>query len=630
MTTIDEGDAAAGAAATAEENQGLFAGLHLADSTKATATAVALPTQEDTKEPVENISPSRPPAVVAAPVTDKLLAMLGTPSSSPQPMARKEYVEEEKPATAEQVEPHVNGSSYDVHGSPRWNYEDQRKVSVATSDAPAEASFEEEGRNSTASVSAAASLPLSVLQDETKLLVEATQQQESANDDDRRKPAAKESPKERESRLQAQMEEIEEAFHVVTNEEVRVATVGQVHPDTPIPNADAALRLLRKFASKTQPRIPKDSGGTQIQSWSKFLFGSRKQDPTMEPYAQLIEILFDGEEEQQTEVNEVLDNDIVVESILGHDGNTAAKARSAVAAFCHTSSVWCHASSRMLDESKSFLLGHAMNTATALVARGCMDSVMIGGGGSDEYNQAVEVLAESIFVADLSDERNELAALKFLLTVGCRSSEGQALLRGSHLLQSIRVLYHVYLTTDSKDNKTTARAALQQLVTSVFMRMIISQHEHISEDGQSTSSKDSFPSADHRDAFLVLRTLCKLSMKTLQDMRKNSHTGGLQSSGSNIMWDAKDLSQDEQGPVPLSPGKPEIIAERANSALESKIMALELLLYVLQNTDMSGALTHHSGSPFQFAIRNYLCVSLLKNCTSDNTRVVNDVTGQST
>jgi hypothetical protein len=647
MTTTDEGDAAAGAAATAEEDQGLFAGLHLAHSTKSNSTAksesavASSPTQNATKEPVENISPPLAAAVVTAPVTDKLLAMLGTPPSSPQPEARKDYVEEEKPVpaadsdsdSAEQVEqPHVNGSSrtHDAHGAPPSNYDDERKVAAATSHAPAEPSSEEEERKPTASVAAeaVASLTLPVLQDETKLPVETTftHQQESAKDEDERKPAAKESPKERESRRQAQMEEIEEAFHVITNEEVRVATVGQVHPDTPIPNADAALRLLRKFASKTQPRIPKDSGGKQNQSWSNFLFGSRKQDPTMEPYAQLIQILFDGEEEQQTQVNEVVDNDIVVESILGYGGDTAAKARLAVAAFCHTSSVWCHVSSRMLDESKSFLLGHAMDTATALVARGCMDNVMIGVGGSDEYNQAVEVLAESIFVADLSDERNELAALKFLLTTGCRSSEGQALLRGTHLLQSIRVLYHVYLTTDSKHNKTTARAALQQLVTSVFMRMIISQDEHTSEDGESTSNKNSFSSPDHRDSFLVLRTLCKLSMKTLQDTSKNSHTGGLQSSGSNLVWDAKDSSRDEQGEVPPSPGRPspQIIAEKAmNSALESKILALELLLYVLQNTDMSGAFMHHSGSPFQFAIRNYLCVSLLKNCTSDNTTVVN-------
>ena len=624
MATIDEGDAAAGAASATEEGQGLFAGLHLADSpTRAKAKqAESGSAKEDTKEPVENISP--PPQVVTrAPVTDKLLAMLGTPPSSPTPTTGNDYEDKKKPAAVEQVkQPHMNGSSY---GAPPSNDDDQRTPAATMSDAPAEASAHENERKPTASVAAtpSAALPMQpVLEDETNLSLETTQQ-ESAKDEDDRKPAAKESPNERRLRQQAQMEEIEEAFHVVTNEEARVATVGQVHPDTAIPNADAALRLLRKFAARTQTYIPKASGGTQKQSWSNYLFGSRKQDPTMEPYSQLMDILFDSEEEQQNEVNNVLDNDIVVESILGHGGDTAAKARLAVAAFCHTSSVWCHASSQMLDESKSFLLGHAMDTATALVARGCMDNVMIGAGGTDEYSQAVEVLAESVFVADLSDERNELAALKFLLTTGCRSSEGQALLRGTHLLQSIRILYHVYLTTDSKHNKTTARAALQQLVTSVFMRMIMAQEGNNAVDGQSSSGKDSFPSPDHRDAFLVLRTLCKLSMKTLHDPSKNSHTGGLQSSGSSIMWDAKESSQEEHIEVPLTPNKTQIVAKAMNSALESKILALELLMYVLQNTDMSGAFMHHSGAMFQFAIRNYLCVSLLKNCTSNNTAVVN-------
>jgi hypothetical protein len=194
-----------------------------------------------------------------------------------------------------------------------------------------------------------------------------------------------------------------------------------------------------------------------------------------------------------------------------------AKARLAIAAFFHTSSLWCHTSARMLDDSRSLLLGYAMDTATALVARGCVDNVMIGVGRSDEYSQAIEVLAESIFVADLSDERNELAALKFLLTAGCRTSDGQALLRGTYLLQTIRVLYHVFLTTDSKHNKTTARASLQQLITSIFARMIETQHEITSgqdmdHQESGVSGKDSFPSADHRDAFLVLRTMCKLSM----------------------------------------------------------------------------------------------------------------------
>ena len=258
-----------------------------------------------------------------------------------------------------------------------------------------------------------------------------------------------------------------------------------------------------------------------------------------------------------------------------------------------------------------------------------MDNVMIGIAGTDEYTQAIEVLAESIFVADLSDERNELAALKFLLTAGCRTSDGQALLRGTYLLQTIRVLYHVYLTTDSKHNKTTARASLQQLITSVFARMIATQKgatpNAMDHQDSGVNGKDSFPSADHRDAFLVLRTMCKLSMRTLPDTNKNGHTGGLQSSGSNTMWDGgtKDTQARDDSDAPLTPREStQIAAQAMNSALESKILALELLLYVLQNTDMSGGFLLHSGPQFQYAIRNYLCVSLLKNCTSNNTSVV--------
>jgi hypothetical protein len=86
-----------------------------------------------------------------------------------------------------------------------------------------------------------------------------------------------------------------------------------------------------------------------------------------------------------------------------------------------------------------------------------------------------EILASGVFNAALSLEMVELAALKFLLVTGCRrctttatAVQSSSLLRGSYLLQSIRTLYHVYLTTKSSSNKVAARAAQQQLVTSVF------------------------------------------------------------------------------------------------------------------------------------------------------------------
>ena len=644
ISMSEEGD-------SVEEGKGLFAGLTVAGSPKhAPKTASPLGVPASTQTHVENPAPEKCVVVTRAPVTDKLLALMASPPSSPA------HTQENKPV----VEPAaaMNGTHKRLHTSEeptesepekrklvskdvteddqrkpppdppvleKSTREEERKQAAAAAAASFMESVQEEERKPTAS---SASLPVDDESKTSQPVVESAAQ-ESETVEDEKKPAAVASPQERESRRQAGMHELEDAFHIVTKEEAKAATVGQVHPDTPIPNADAALRLLRKFASKTRPHIPVVCGGTQTRSMFGYLFGKCQEDPIMEPYAQLMEILFDGEDQEEDD-----DNDVVVESILGHGGDNMAKARLVIAAYCHTSSIWCHASSRMLDESKSFLLGHAMDTATALVARGCMDNVMIGVGGSDEYRLAVEVLAESIFVADLSDERNELAALKFLLTSGCQTSDGQALLRGTYLLQSIRVLYHVYLTTDSKHNRTTARASLQQLITSVFARMIATQKggipaSKIYRQGSETSGKDSFPSQDHRDAFLVLRTMCKLSMRTLPETSKNGHTGGIQSSGSNTMWDGgtKDTQLREEGEIPLSPREQtssQIAATQAmKSALESKILALELLLYVLQNTDMSGSFLLHSGPQFQYAIRNYLCVSLLKNCTSTNTSVVN-------
>ena len=291
------------------------------------------------------------------------------------------------------------------------------------------------------------------------------------------------------------------------------------------------------------------------------------------------------------------------------------KARLAITAFCHLLSVWCHASQRLdgKDPKSSDLLIHSVDTATALVAHGCLDGVALI--LSEQRLSAVEVMEESIIVADLSQERSELAALKFLLTTGCRSTpEGESLLKGQHLLQAIRVLYHVYLTTETEANKTTARASLQQLVTNVFRRMLLNKE---------SDSTEGFPSSNHRDAFLVLRSLCKLSMRNLPE---GGHSG-LSVSGSSAAWDGvvqESSTPTKQNGDGLSHDRIQAVSVHAiHPALESKILALELLLYVLQHIDMSGNFLLHSGPQFQYAIRNYLCVSLLKNCTSDNTNVVN-------
>ena len=426
---------------------------------------------------------------------------------------------------------------------------------------------------------------------------------------------------------------------------------GVVHPDTPIPNADVALRLFRKFAAKTRPEVPESHGGTQKLTIMRFLFGSTiDQERKFQPYKELMNLVIDDGDDAVDYDDEKDDADRVVDAVLGQSGDTMAKARKAVASFSNLLSVWGHASAHMAEADKesrahaSFcnILAAGLDIATALVTHGCLDGVLIGiGPGHAEYHKAVDILAESVFCSDLSRERNELAAMKFLLSTGCRvTPDGQAMLRGTHLLQTIRVLYHVYLTTMSESNKTTARASLQQLVTSVFIRMIASSTEDIEDEDEKEGEtidkrgpKDNFPTEDHRDAFLVLRSLCKLSMRSPpSDPRMHSHVG-LQASGSNPMWDAKESNKDrsERGEddaqsdtASAAKEHPYLIYTQAiHPALESKILALELLLYVLQNTEMKGSFLHHCGPQFHYAIRNYLCVSLLKNCTSDDTRVVN-------
>jgi hypothetical protein len=467
---------------------------------------------------------------------------------------------------------------------------------------------------------------------------------------------------------------------------------GRVHDGTPIPNADVALRILRKFAYKTQSKISASCGGTKPRTLMSYLF-TQKEDPTFVPYRSLVDVIFDENEDREDPNRHDLDGDsdasdrMVVGSILGESpGDTMARAKRAVAAFVYLFGMWGHASSTLLDDAGgsrarrsaqevfSELLSASLDAATQLVAHGCLDGVLIGMGYDDdddddhagegddvnsnnreassvEYYRAVHMLAQSVFNADLTIERNELSALKFLLTTGCRiTPDGDAMLRGTHLLQAIRTLYHVYLTTESRPNKTTARASLQQLVTSVFTRLVQTDTSYPGDASVPVQQAErvesgvggSFPSENHRDSFLVLRSICKLSMRSLPDSKSGRYSHvGLQTSGSNDTWDGGKGLKNGSDRGGASSSKMGDSSERSNShahhhehaqlvytaaihpALESKLLALELLLYVLQHVEFSREFIHGCGPQFHAAIRNYLCVSLLKNCTSDDTRVVN-------
>jgi Sec7-like guanine-nucleotide exchange factor len=388
------------------------------------------------------------------------------------------------------------------------------------------------------------------------------------------------------------------------------------------------------------------------------------------------------------------DGVVVVESILGRRGDTPARARASISTFVQLLGTWCKSSadvanameaireaggstngkssaSGAVGEVTSDLLAMCIDAASSLVAHGCLDDVYLRLGAEEEEEEegqdgdrnvddvvgqgeedlgapsliklAVNMLVESVCIADLSSERTELSALKFLLTTGCRVAVGEPMIHGTHLLQTVRVCSQIYLHTDVGSNKTTAKAALQQLVVTVFVRLERSIERCILEERMAavenvdvdreeggvggrvrrsnTSSSDaaapSFPTQDHRDAYLVLRSLCKLSMQTSTSrapatvVMSSVGGGGGAEVGSNL-------------PLAAAPTPSPVIHPPLDSsydpALESRILALELLLHILRHS--SSLCLLNAGPHFHYAIRQYLCTSLLKNSTSLDTNTV--------
>jgi len=452
-------------------------------------------------------------------------------------------------------------------------------------------------------------------------------------------------------------------------------------------------------------------------------------------------------------------------------------------AFAHLLSTWSNYSNAILVRTNantpesvstsisasppisSHLLAMAVDTAQSLVAHGCLDilqsttssstratsTTTIAASHIDEHHHqeeddAIHRMSNAVCKMDLSTEECETSALKYLLTTACRISTTthSSMLHGKSLLQLIRTAYHIYLKTGSETSKTTARAALQQMVASVFQRMehlkdheatrvttpikspsatgsevlqkffanhpeVYSPRKQDAEDNRSsvisisnevmypsvyqilkfqpspsltlqqqqqqydqylpfkkksddnakalesafveettthTSGGDkaatvataSFASVAHLDAFLVLRSLCKLSMKTLPEVGgagviSSHHTVSLNMTSSVTPPSTEDIGgfdydtndrviatsqfhSNASGTSISSTPNPLVV----HPAMESKILALELLLYVMDHTASPQEL--FSTPSFSFAIRHYLCVSLLKNCTSNNTRIV--------
>ncbi|KAL7454958.1 hypothetical protein ACHAWC_006561 [Mediolabrus comicus] len=215
------------------------------------------------------------------------------------------------------------------------------------------------------------------------------------------------------------------------------------------------------------------------------------------------------------------------------------------------------------------------------------------------------------------------------------------------MLQAVRSTFHVYLVGKTPAGKDIAKRTLVDMLKCVFNRMEaydiiyrdeerdfaakqttddanISQLQQTRDDetvGTATTAAtngSSVPSAKndkvapppsdettgfasqyHTDSYLLFRALCKLSSKTLPgDENVNVTTMG---AGSTAM--AASFFSTAPAVDPL--------------ALSSKVLSLELILSVFEHCGEA----FRNGEKFIYAVQSYLCVSLLKNCMSNQTAV---------
>uniref|UniRef100_A0A8C4N133 ADP ribosylation factor guanine nucleotide exchange factor 2 n=1 Tax=Equus asinus asinus TaxID=83772 RepID=A0A8C4N133_EQUAS len=229
-----------------------------------------------------------------------------------------------------------------------------------------------------------------------------------------------------------------------------------------------------------------------------------------------------------------------------------------------------------------------------------------GAPGKRLIDRIVETIC-NCFQGPQTDEGVQLQIIKALLTA---VTSPHIEIHEGTILQTVRTCYNIYLASKNLINQTTAKATLTQMLNVIFTRMenqVVSGSSYQllgaghrpmlwtvprvasvpGEDSLAFISPlplNSLPySQGHqvtarfshilqKDAFLVFRSLCKLSMK------------------------------------PLGEGPP----DPKSHELRSKVVSLQLLLSVLQNAGP----VFRTHEMFISAIKQYLCVALSKNGVS--------------
>ena len=267
-------------------------------------------------------------------------------------------------------------------------------------------------------------------------------------------------------------------------------------------------------------------------------------------------------------------------------------------------------------------------------------------GGLSFLGYVVESVTRA---ADSSSDAVQTGMAKTLLAIMTCPKCG---VHEAAMLQAVRSTFHVYLVGKSYSVKELAKKTLVDMLKCVFNRMeaydVVNKTEGVEEGQQmtvvdeetegkgdsssheakqdeqsdvqppidaskseddtvttsATSTSDAastatneasiggqFASQYHTDSYLLFRALCKLSSKTLPG----------------------DENVTQQQSTFFNPSTPAI----DHLALNSKVLSLELILAVFEHCGPA----FQNGEKFVYAVQSYLCVSLLKNCMSHQTKV---------
>ncbi|ETN86107.1 Sec7 domain protein [Necator americanus] len=244
------------------------------------------------------------------------------------------------------------------------------------------------------------------------------------------------------------------------------------------------------------------------------------------------------------------------------------------------------------------------------------------GRGADSSNpdrKLIDRIVEAIcssFVGQGTDEAVLLQIIKALLAVvltnNCEVHEGS-------LLLAVRTCFTIFLATKSPINQSTAKGTLTQVINAVFANM-----ERVG------NTKDDSVIV-HEVVEHLVSTTASMTLEVNDDVESRSGRGG---AGASTIWGETDGAHaEDQITFPNVEQKDAFLVFRAlcvlaqkeegdvndprNTHLNSKMLALEMLLLVLQNSST----TLQNAQPFILLIKKSLCVALSRNAVSSNVKV---------